>query len=160
MILTTVGTHNVGFNRLVTAVDQLAATWDEEFIIQRGSSSYEPQNATHFQWASSEHMEQLTADARVLVTHAAAGAIILGLQKQTALIVVPRMHKYGEHMDDHQQQLANALSAQGRVIALSTPTEETLRAALAAINNNLSQQQDNSQLVDALQQQLADWNAK
>ncbi len=160
MILTTVGTHNVGFNRLVTAVDRLAATWDEEFVIQRGSSSYEPRNATHFQWASSEQMEQLTAVARVLITHAAAGAIILGLQKQTPLIVVPRMQMHGESMDDHQLQLAKALSEQGRAISISTPTETSLREALSRINTNQSGIYENRQLVNALRKQLIGWETE
>lgn len=157
MIFVTVGTHDAGFDRLVTAVDQLATTWDEKIIIQRGSSTYEPMYATHFKWATSEEMEQLTADARVLITHAAAGAVILGLQKQTPLIVVPRIKKYGEHIDDHQLQLAKAVSEQDRAVAVFDPTASSLRHALSTINNYQIGLQNNLQLVNAVQQQLTDW---
>ncbi len=157
MILATVGTHDVGFDRLITAVDDLAANWNEEIIIQRGSSLIEPRHATHFQWTSSERMEQLTRDARVLITHAAAGAIILGLCKQKPLILVPRLKQYGEHMDDHQQQLATALAAQGRAISVTFPSAVNLRFALAAIAPIHHSAQNNQKLVGALQQQLAAW---
>jgi len=157
MILVSVGTHDVGFDRLVAAADQLADNWDEEIVIQRGSSSYVPRNASHFQWTSGEQMAQLTADARVLITHAAAGSIILGLQKQTPLIVVPRLQKHGECIDDHQLQLTKALSDQGRAIAVDVPTESSLRSALLAINDQQSGNHNNHQLVNAIRQQLSDW---
>ncbi|MCP5096863.1 MAG: beta-1,4-galactosyltransferase [Chloroflexi bacterium] len=158
MIFATVGTHSAGFDRLVTAVDELAASWNEDIIIQLGSSKIVPKHATHFQWATSEQMEQLTKEARVVITHAAAGAIILGLQKQTPLIVVPRLHKYGEHIDDHQLQLAEALSNQGRAIAVNHVTGISLRHALVQIDATQQGSFDNSQLVNALQHQLTQWD--
>src|SRR4051812_30859445 len=104
MILVTVGTHAQGFDRLVKPMDELAKQINEKVIIQYGSSSYQPKYADHFQWASSEQMEQYTLDAHIIITHAAAGAIILALKQKKRLVLIPRLKVHKEHFDDHQLQ--------------------------------------------------------
>lgn len=136
MIFATVGTHQQGFDRMVQAFDQLALTLQqennspEELVIQYGTSTYIPQYATSFQWATSQKMDELTQSARIVVTHAAAGAIILGLRAQKPLVVVPRLKKFNEHMDDHQLQLAQALDEKGQAIAVAVPTADTLATGI------------------------------
>ncbi|HRQ42057.1 MAG TPA: glycosyltransferase [Chloroflexota bacterium] len=133
MILVTVGTHDHGFNRLVQPMDELAADLNETVVIQRGSSTYEPQHAGHFQLTTSEHMAQLTEAAAVIVTHAAAGAVILAMQKGKPLVVVPRRQQFGEHLDDHQLQLAKALEKQGKAAIVYEPSPLTLLEALVKV---------------------------
>ena len=88
MILVTVGTHPQGFDRLVRAMDEVAAKLAEPVIIQRGSSIYQPQHANSFEFTVSEQMRQLTQEARIIVAHAAAGTIILALCAGKPLVVV------------------------------------------------------------------------
>ena len=72
MILVTVGTHNRGFDRLVRAADELATLTDEPVVIQYGSSKYEPRHACRsFRLTTSQEMEYLTLQARVIIMHAA-----------------------------------------------------------------------------------------
>jgi beta-1,4-N-acetylglucosaminyltransferase len=159
MILVTVGTHNHGFDRLVRAMDELAAELDEEVMIQWGSSTYQPQRARQFRFTSSQEMIELTQQARVIVTHAAAGAIITALRAGKPLVVVPRLKQFGEHMDDHQQQLAAALAARGQVVVVNTPTKDTLRAALEQTGRQPVEFDERTQLVAALSRQLDEWAA-
>jgi UDP-N-acetylglucosamine transferase subunit ALG13 len=93
LILVTVGTHNHGFDRLVKAMDELAAEVDEPVMVQYGSSVYVPRHAEHFQWTSGQRMEQLSQAARVIVTHAAAGSILVALLREKPLVVVPRLRR-------------------------------------------------------------------
>ncbi len=155
MILVTVGTHPQGFDRLVKAADELAAGLDEQVVIQYGSSTYRPRHARGFAFETSQRMAELTAEARVVVTHAAAGAIILGLQSAKPLVVVPRLKQFNEHIDDHQQQLATALSAQGKVIAVEQPNAQNLRAALDQAGGLRGSMAGSHQLVQALRLRLA-----
>ncbi|MDQ4076869.1 MAG: beta-1,4-galactosyltransferase [Chloroflexota bacterium] len=158
MILVTVGTHTQGFERLVRPMDALAAALDERVVIQRGSSSYTPRHAEHFRWTTSEHMEELTAEARVVVAHAAAGAIILALREKKPLVVAPRLARYGEHFDDHQLQLATMLDAQSKALVVYEPSLDTLRAAIQRVAiRNPPDHVGPTQLVHALQQQLNQW---
>jgi UDP-N-acetylglucosamine transferase subunit ALG13 len=158
MILVTVGTHDKGFERLVRAADELAAQVLEEVVIQFGSSQYIPMNAKCFRWASSEQMERLTGEARIVVTHAAAGAIILALLMGKPLVVVPRAWRYGEHIDDHQEQLAAALNASNQAIQVPDPTFSSLKDAVERCVLLDAAPRSNYDLVLKLKQQLKDWD--
>lgn len=158
MIFVTVGTHFQGFERLVRAIDELAAHLDEPVVIQYGCSSYIPRHAEGFQWASSQRMEQLTRQARLVITHAAAGAIILALRFGKPVVVVPRRKAFGEQFDDHQEQLAEALDRAGWAIAVSDPTPQSLQAALPRANGlDLKRNASAAPLVQAVHAQLATW---
>ncbi len=154
LILVTVGTHGQGFDRLVKAMDELAAGLDEQVVIQRGSSPYEPQHAEHFLFTTSEQMAQLTHAARVIVSHAAAGSILVALRHNKPLIVVPRLRQFGEVLDDHQQQLATALAAAEKVVTVGDPTSRTLRAALGAVTALQGPNEGPAALMLALRQEL------
>jgi beta-1,4-N-acetylglucosaminyltransferase len=158
MILVTVGTHDKGFERLVRAADELAAQADEEVVIQYGSSGYIPQHAQGLQWTTSQHMEQLTRDARVVVTHAAAGAMILALRLGKPMVVAPRAQRFGEHLDDHQQQLAAAISASNQAVSVAEPTVETLQQAIARCTELKPARFSNQALVKTLKQLLKQWD--
>ena len=43
--------------------------------------------------------------ADIVITHGGTGAIIGAVKKGKKVIAVPRLAKYGEHVDDHQLQL-------------------------------------------------------
>lgn len=158
MILVTVGTHRQGFDRLVQPMDELTAVLGEQVVIQRGSSTYEPRHAEHFQWTTSQRMEQLTQTARVVVTHAAAGAILLALHHRRPLVVIPRSRRCGEHVDDHQYQLARALDAAGKAVAVFDPTAARLRTAIEQASQLEAESEGPGKLVCALRRQLALWS--
>jgi len=129
MIFVTIGTHSQGFDRLVHAVDSLAARSKEEFIIQIGDASSKPKYAKWFTHRSEKEMGELYRRARVVISHAGAGSIISALRYKKPLIVVPRLKKFGEHIDDHQKELANAVSEAGLATALLdiTNLEESIK---------------------------------
>jgi len=160
MILVTVGTHDQGFERLVKAMDEYAAGTEERVVIQRGTTTYEPQHAEYFQFTSYEEMQALTARARVVVCHAAAGAIILALRCGVPLVVVPRLRQHNEHFDDHQRELAQALGDSGRVVAVRDPTAGTLRVAIEQASRNDDIPTGASKLVRALGEQLSAWEVE
>ncbi len=157
MILVTVGTHEQGFDRLVKAADELANQLKEEVIIQTGSSTYLPKRAKHFPFGSAQQMLELTRRARVVISHAAAGSIIMTLRENKPLVVVPRLKIYGEHFDDHQLQLAVALDASGRAIYVIEPAPESLSDAIARAGKMNHDFGKPLQLVMALRDRLAQW---
>jgi UDP-N-acetylglucosamine transferase subunit ALG13 len=52
------------------------------------------------------------------VTHAGVGSILLARREGHTPLVVPRLKRLGEHVDDHQVELTEALAADEKVIAL------------------------------------------
>jgi beta-1,4-N-acetylglucosaminyltransferase len=157
VILVLVGLHAAGFDRLVRAADQLAALIPEEVLIQKGSSMYEPSHATCFDFTSAEHLEQLAAEARLIVTHAAAGSVLLAARLGRPLVLVPRLKQFGEALDDHQQQLARALAMQYRVPVVSEVCAESLFESLQRAGQQKAILSADTELAQALRQQLSDW---
>lgn len=119
MIFVTVGTHEQPFNRLVQKMDELKknGTIQEEVIIQTGFSTYEPQ---YCQWSKLIPYQQMiknVEEARIVITHGGPASFIMPLQIGKTPIVVPRQHKFGEHVNNHQVEFArNVEKRMGTII--------------------------------------------
>ena len=117
MIFVTVGMHTKGFDRLLKRMDEIAATSGEEVVMQIGQTSFRPQNAKWFDFTDETGIKEWCGKARVVVTHPAMS--ILDAQEQgKPVIVVPRLKKYNEVINDHQLSFARELEKQGKVIAV------------------------------------------
>ncbi len=116
MIFVTVGTHEQPFDRLMKAIDKIAANINEEVIVQYGYSSYIPQNCKSTKMISSQQMEQYSKDARIIITHGGPGSIMLALVNNKRPIVVPRQKQFGEHVNDHQVDFTKHLEKEGTII--------------------------------------------
>ncbi len=66
----------------------------------------------------------------MVITHAGVGSILVTLMNGKRPIVVPRLARFGEHVDDHQLELARRLSEIGVVTLIEDPDE--LASALQA----------------------------
>jgi UDP-N-acetylglucosamine transferase subunit ALG13 len=122
------------FERLIKEMDEIAGRTDEEVIMQIGETAYEPKNATYFKFASREEMDGLYEAARVVVCHAGVGSIFTALDHGKPVIAVPRRKKYGEHVDDHQLEIARELEKEGAIIAIYNISD--LEKALHSIGAN------------------------
>jgi beta-1,4-N-acetylglucosaminyltransferase len=118
MILVTVGMHTQPFDRLVRAADELASLVEEEVITQRGSAPYVPRFSRYVDYVDEGQMQKWLSEARIVISHGGAGLILSALQARKPLVIVPRLHKLGEHFDDHQLELAEALADQNLVVAV------------------------------------------
>lgn len=103
MIFVTLGSQKFQFNRLLKAVDELDT--DEEIFAQIGYSDYKPQNYKYKEFLDREEFAAWEQKADIVITHGGTGAIIGAVKKGKKVIAVPRLAKYGEHVDDHQIQL-------------------------------------------------------
>lgn len=154
MILVTVGMHTDGFCRLVKAMDQIAAQSDQEVLMQIGATAYRPSAASYFDFATQQEMDELCEKAQIIVSHTGAGSILTALRHQKPLIVVPRLKKYAEHIDDHQLELAEALSKAGVLLVAYDPAD--LAAKLDAAKSFVPRQPQRRQLVEAVRQAALD----
>ena len=157
MILVTVGLHHQPFDRLIRGADDLACQIDEKVIIQRGSSNIIPHFADHFRWTSSNQMEILTQQARIVITQASAGAILLSLKFNKPVIAIPRLRRFKENFDDHQLELAFALYNQGKVIVVDDPTGTSLKSAITQAEELNIRTVGPDKLVHAIRQKLMNW---
>ena len=113
MIFVTVGTNEAPFDRLVRAVEHFPD--GEELLVQHGSSSIRPANATCIDYVSFDVLVDHVRRARAVVTHAGIGSMIVALANGKRPIVVPRLQRFGEAVDDHQIPLAHRLAEKGAI---------------------------------------------
>jgi beta-1,4-N-acetylglucosaminyltransferase len=118
MIFVTVGTHNQGFERLIKKMDEIAGKINEEVVMQIGFNDYEPENAKWFKFVDIEEIMNFYKNADIIVTHAGAGALLDALSFGKLIIVVPRLKKFREHIDNQQLELAEALENKGQIKAV------------------------------------------
>lgn len=159
MIFVTVGTHNYEFTRLVKIIDSIAEKIDEDFFIQYGNSKHIPRNCKGIQWLDGSKMAHYLSTADVIITHAGAGSILSSLISGKPLIIIPRKQSLGEHIDDHQFQLARKMEDSDRAVVLFEPTASTMIAAIETIKKKQPENlETKSELVMRLSQQLDLWN--
>lgn len=143
MIFVSVGTHNESFNRLLEEIDKLIERGkiNDKVVAQVGYSSYKPKNYRYFKFTSWQRILKLNKAAGVIITHGGAGNLILASHFNKPIIAVPRMKRYGEHINDHQLQLVKELEKQGRVIPvydineLETAIGKAKKLKLGSVNN-------------------------
>lgn len=119
MIFVTVGTHEQPFNRLIKKIDELKRDGiiTEEVIIQSGYSTYEPKYCTWNKLIPYQDMVKNVESARIVITHGGPASFIMPLQIGKTPIVVPRQHKFNEHVNNHQVEFArNVADRMGTII--------------------------------------------
>jgi UDP-N-acetylglucosamine transferase subunit ALG13 len=107
MIFITLGSQKFQFNRLLKAVDKLVANGmiADRVYAQTGYSDYEPKNYKFEQFLDQEEYAKVMSESDIVITHGGTGAIIGAVKKGKKVIAVPRLAKYGEHVDNHQLQI-------------------------------------------------------
>src|SRR4030042_1406476 len=141
--------HTKGFDRLLKKMDELAGILDEEVVMQIGHTDFRPQNAKWFDFTTEAGIKEWCKKAKVVVTHPAMS--ILDAQGQgTPAIVVPRLKKYNEVIDDHQLDFAKELEKVGKVVAVYDV--DKLEEALKRLDLNLPEFGKDKRLVCALKQ--------
>ena len=116
MILVLTGQERFAFDRLLAMVDEGL----ERGIIpgpvfaQTGSSRYEPRHIQAEAFLPSERLESMIREADGIITHAGVGSILMIIKAGKVPIIVPRRSEWGEHVDDHQVELARRLGETGR----------------------------------------------
>jgi UDP-N-acetylglucosamine transferase subunit ALG13 len=131
MILVTVGTNEARFDRLLRAFE--ADPSREELLVQHGPSPIRPPGATCVDYLPYDRLVHAIHRARVVVTHAGVGSIMTALANGKRPVVVPRLRRFGEAVDDHQVQLGLRLHEAGLVTFVERPEE--IRTALDAVDH-------------------------
>lgn len=118
MIFVTVGTQRHSFGRLINAVVQSAEQVDEDICIQAGHTPVRnpPLNVTYTQFMPRDVLAQTYRDASVVLTHGGTGSVMVPLLMGVPVVAVPRLRKFGEHVDDHQCELIGALVTRRHIL--------------------------------------------
>ena len=117
MIFVVLGTQKFQCNRLLEKMDRLIleGSITDKVFAQKGNSDYVPQNYDYVDFVEKAQFEELMDKCDVLVTHSGVGTILSGKNHGKPVVVFPRLKKYGEHVDDHQLDIARAFGKKNLV---------------------------------------------
>ena len=119
MIFVTVGTNEARFDRLLQAVESFDGS--DEIVVQHGPSPVRPRGATCVDYLSFEEMTEHIRRARVLIMHAGVGSVLAALGNGARPLVVPRLKRFDEAVDDHQVAFGRRLHEEGLVEFVEDP---------------------------------------
>lgn len=158
MIFVCVGSREYQFNRLLKEVDRLIESGIicEDVFEQIGSSDYLPQKCKYARYVTPEEFSSYLNKARLVITHSGAGSIIKSLNLGKKTIAVTRLKKYGEHIDDHQLQIASVLEKQGLIKSVKEMSE--LADAIKFFDNHeLAKKQEEAEDGPSIVQMIDDF---
>lgn len=118
MIFVVCGTQKFPLNRLLEAVDGAVENGviEEEVVVQAGSSDYPLRHCRKLGYIDKDEFDDYIARCSLLITHSGIGTILTGKNYHKPIIVFPRSRKYGEHVDDHQWQIAQEFAKRKMVL--------------------------------------------
>lgn len=109
-IFVTLGTQKFQFDRLLKEIDKLVEKGKiekENLLVQCVYSEYIPSNFEMFAMKTQNEIEEIMKNVDLVITHSGTGSIITSLKLGKKIIIVPRLKKYKEHVDNHQVELAD-----------------------------------------------------
>jgi UDP-N-acetylglucosamine transferase subunit ALG13 len=115
MIFVTVGTEQFPFNRLLDWVGRAITKGQiqEQVIVQAGSCTHAVPGAIMHTTLPLQEFRAISQQARVIISHCGEGSFFTLRDLEKPFILVPRRHGLGEHVDDHQWEMAKALDKVG-----------------------------------------------
>ena len=118
MIFVAVGTQKFPFDRLLEGIDDLIAQGqlEADVFAQIGHTDYVPKNYQYQNFLSKDDFQSYISGCDLLITHSGVATIIAGMKLEKPVVVVPRFASYGEHVDDHQLQIAESFSDKNLVL--------------------------------------------
>lgn len=114
------GTQNFQFNRLIESLNDMVTKGyclRNEIFLQSSVIDIKPT----FKYAKNLPNKEFNTyidNAEVVVTHSGVNTIMTCMNKKKPLVVVPRQKIYGEHVDDHQMEIADLIEHKFDVIVV------------------------------------------
>lgn len=160
MIFVTVGNATQGFIRLLGAVDTLAASGvfePEEIFLQTGNTkNFRPMHCAHQDFLTMDEFQERMMAASLIICHGGCGTLLHAVRLGKIPVAMPRLKKYGEHVNDHQLQIVEALACEGRVAVAREPSD--LPCAIADAKRRMvpNTHVAPSRMLDLVAQAIAD----
>ncbi|NEQ84136.1 MAG: glycosyl transferase [Moorea sp. SIO2I5] len=125
MITVTLGTIPYPFNRAIQWLRFLLDTKiiSESVFVQYGVSDISPvfdhDLVTAKPLLESKELMKIVDDSRLVISHAGQGSTTALASRGACFVILPRLAKYSEHIDDHQLSFARSVEQFGVVHCLT-----------------------------------------
>ena len=125
MIFVTLGSQKFQFNRLLIELDKLVGEKKicNDIFAQIGYSDYKPKNYEFKEFLDREQFAEFMDKCDTVITHGGTGAIVGAVKRDKKVIAVPRLAKFGEHVDDHQLQIIDQFTNMNFIVGVKETNE-------------------------------------
>lgn len=125
MVLILLGTQKNSFHRLLEEVEKniINGIIKDEVIVQAGFTKFCSDNMKIFDLLPKDDLSKLVDKADLIITHSGIGSITMALNKEKKVIAIPRKKMFGEHINDHQQDITNKFNEEGYLIGIDSVSE-------------------------------------
>lgn len=127
-----VGNATQPFRRLLDGVASVVNELPAPVFVQSGSAPFCAGGCESTPFLTMDEFERRVGESTLLILHAGAGSLITALRCRKVPVVMPRRARFGEHVDDHQVELARAFAREGRIV-VADAAADLLAAAREAL---------------------------
>ena len=142
MIFVSLGTQDKPFNRIIDYIlklkEEIKELEDIEIVFQIGQTKLseeekskieklnekiknkEDKNITVFNMLKPEEMKKYIINSSIVITHAGVGTIMECIENNKDIIVLPRKEENGEHVNNHQEEIAFEMEKNGLLYKVDT----------------------------------------
>ena len=120
------------FRRLLDGVTAIARDLPQPVFVQSGNTPFHAEGCESVPFLDMSEFQSRIERSMLLIMHAGAGSLITAVRAGKLPVVMARCVRYGEHVDDHQVELARELDRAGRIVVANEPAE-LLSAAREAL---------------------------
>lgn len=118
MIFVTIGTQKQQFTRLLEMLENSTELKNDEIVVQAGYTKYDSDRLRVLDFITFEKMEEYIDESEFVICHGGVGSIFTALKRNKKVLVVPRLSKYKEHINDHQLEICEQLEKDGFILYL------------------------------------------
>lgn len=100
-------------------IEKLNEKKNEEKVSEKIKNK-EKKNITVFNMLKPEEMKKYIINASIVITHAGVGTIMECIEHNKDIIVLPRKEENGEHVNNHQEEIAFEMERNGLLYKVDT----------------------------------------
>ena len=171
MIFVSLGTQDKPFNRIIDYIlklkEEIKELEDIEIIFQIGQTKLseeekskieklnektnekkvsekinkEEKNITVFNMLKPEEMKKYIINSSIVITHAGVGTIMECIENNKDIIVLPRKEENGEHVNNHQEEIAFEMEKNG--LLYKVDTYEKMKEIVIELIKNSNNKKEN-----------------
>jgi UDP-N-acetylglucosamine--N-acetylmuramyl-(pentapeptide) pyrophosphoryl-undecaprenol N-acetylglucosamine transferase len=133
-VVVTLGIYRgIGFPRLIRRLLDILPP-ETEVLWQTGDTDISSFDISGHYAIPELELTQAMREADVVISHAGVGTALAALEVGKRPLLVPRRRSFGEHVDDHQTQIASELDKRG--LSVSIEADDLGYDALLAVSGN------------------------
>lgn len=116
MVFVSIGTQKQDFSRILKLVENSTELKGKKIIAQTGNTKFESNKMKCIPSVDSKKYNEYIKKADMVICHGGVGTIFEAIGNERRVLVVPRLKKYKEHINDHQLEAACELEKEGYLI--------------------------------------------